>query len=310
MQRVKAMRPSSCLDAEYAGMPEDATTSDPNSPNGSEGCGVEQVPPSGVYEIEVDGTTREYHIVVPENYDPETEHKLIFVWHGLGGAAEREVRRNFFGLGNQNDGSAIFVAGQGLARMGPNGMARTGWSNRNGEDVNFAREMMIQLRSEYCIDNSRIFSTGWSFGGIMTNRLGCSLGEELRAIAPVMGQGPEFWRQTDCSEVVREADCAAGQVATWITHGSADTVVPYCGGERSRDYWQEANSCSSDSVSVGQNGCVEYEDCDDGYPVVWCPTDLGHTVPMFAAEEIWDFCEILNELSERSLCTEVDAQKN
>ena len=115
-----------------AGMPEDAMASGPNSPNGSEGCGVEQVPPSGVYEIEVDGTTREYHIVVPENYDPETGHKLIFVWHGLGGEAEREVRRNFFGLGNQNDGSAIFVAGQGLARMGPNGMARTGWSNRNG----------------------------------------------------------------------------------------------------------------------------------------------------------------------------------
>ena len=196
------------------------------------------------------------------------------------------------GLRDQNDGSAIFVAGQGLTepnRLNPDEQGRSGWFNRDGNDVNFARALLAKMRSEYCIDNDRIFSTGWSFGGIMTNRVGCELKNELRTIAPVMGQGPEGWSQMDCSTRRVEADCMDGQVAVWLTHGSADTIVPYCAGERSRDYWQDQNRCAAESTPTGNHGCVEYANCDQDYPVVWCQTDLEHRVPPFAAEEIWSF---------------------
>ena len=261
--------------------------------NESEGCGVHRELTSGAYEIEVDGSMRTYHIVLPDGYDPETSYKLIFVWHGLGGSAEREVSSHFKGLGNQNDGSAIFVAGQGLPQVNPldpDGPQRNGWANRNDSDIHFARDLLTQVKSDYCIDLDRIFSTGWSYGGIMTNRVGCYFAEEVRAIAPVMGQGPEVWQQSgDCSMRIREANCSTGQVAVWMTHGSADTIVPYCGGERSRDYWQVANGCSMDTVEVDQNGCIAYSGCDDDYPVIWCPTDLGHTIPSFAPQKIWEF---------------------
>ena len=196
------------------------------------------------------------------------------------------------GLGNQNDGTAIFVAGQGQVQanpLNPDGPQQTGWSNRNNEDINFVRELLAHLRAEYCIDNHRIFSTGWSYGGIMTNRVGCHLAQDIRAIAPVMGQGPEIWRQPDCAARIREANCASGQVAVWVTHGSADMTVPYCGGEQSREYWKANNHCSNNTISMGQNTCIEYTGCDDEYPVVWCPTTLGHRVPAFAPQEIWSF---------------------
>lgn len=282
------------LDAELrdALVDEDAMLDAGSTPNGSAGCGVGQPPSSGVYEIDIDGIMREYHIVLPEGYDADRLHKLIFVWHGLGGTAVREVERGFFGLRDQNDGSVIFVAGQGLSGqslLNPDEPGRTGWSNRDGNDVNFARALLAKMRADYCIDNERIFSTGWSFGGIMTNRLGCELKDELRAIAPVMGQGPEVWSQMDCSRLRTEADCADGQVAVWLTHGTADTTVPYCTGERSRDYWQAQNGCAAASTPAGENGCIEYADCDQDYPVVWCQTNLAHRVPPFAAEEIWRF---------------------
>ena len=202
------------------------------------------------------------------------------------------MERGFFGLREQNDGSAIFVAGQGLSGpslINPDESGRSGWSNRDGKDVQFARVLLEKMRSDYCIDNDRIFSTGWSFGGIMTNRLGCELKDELRAIAPAMGQGPEVWSQRDCSQLRTEAACVDGQVAVWLTHGTEDTTVPYCTGERSRDYWQAQNGCAAESMPVGENGCIEYADCNPDYPVVWCQTDLAHRVPPFAAEEIWRF---------------------
>ena len=275
-----------------AGAVQDSMSDAGSIPNGSAGCGATQSPVSGVYDIDVNGTMREFHIVIPEEYNADSLHKLIFVWHGLGGTADREVDRGFFGLLDQNDGSAIFIAGQGLSEpsaLNPDEPGRSGWQNREGNDVNFARELLAKMRTDYCIDNERIFSTGWSFGGIMTNRLGCELKGELRAIAPVMGQGPEVWNQMNCSRLREEAECVDGEVAVWLSHGTADTTVPYCTGERSRDYWQAQNGCAAESTPVGENGCIEYVDCDPNLPVVWCQTDLAHRVPPFAGEEIWRF---------------------
>ena len=45
-------------------------------------AGAGQSPPSGL-QIDVDGTMREYHISMPDNYDASRPHKLIFVFHGL-----------------------------------------------------------------------------------------------------------------------------------------------------------------------------------------------------------------------------------
>ena len=101
------------------------------------------------------------------------------------------------GLDNQNDGTSIFIAGQRQLQanpLNPDGPQQIGWSNRNNEDLTFACELLAHLRAEYCIDNHQIFSTGWSYGGIMTNRVGCHLAQDIKAIAPVMGQGPESWR--------------------------------------------------------------------------------------------------------------------
>jgi len=262
----------------------------PPPASGSDGCGASSSPGTGTYFIDVNGTSREYRVSVPEGYDPAVEHDLIFVWHGLGGSAA-QTANTFQGVANHNDGSAIFVAGQGLLHpnpLNPDGPPASGWPDNNGEDVDFVRALLTELRSLYCIDDNRIFSTGASYGGIMSNRLGCELGDDLRAIAPIMGSGPEGWYQDDCSLQYADASCT-GEVAAWITHGSADTTVRFCQGEKSRDYWVDANGCTSDTTGIGPENCVEYTGCDPGYPVVWCPTDLGHRSPGFSGEEIWKF---------------------
>lgn len=242
---------------------------------GSAGCGADSVPGSGTFNVDVNGTQREYRVGVPAGYDSSEPHKLVFVWHGLGGNAEQVERTGFFGLQPQSDGSAIFVAGLGLDT--PQG--GTGWSNEGGRDMNFVRELLTLMRDQYCIDDDRIFSSGISYGGIMSNQLGCELGDEFRAIAPVMGAGPFFFGGASC----------VGQVAAWLTHGTADDVVTFEQGETSRDHWLSTNGCGDSTVDTGSNGCVRYEGCDDGYPVEWCPTDLAHVPPAFGASAVWNF---------------------
>lgn len=274
-----------------AGSPENGPVE--SGPDGGQtNCGAASPPPSGAYKIMVDGKEREYHLDVPSAYDSKKRHKLIFVWHGLGGSAEKTVKSRYQGLANQNDGTAILVAGQGLLHanpLNPNGRQQRGWPDKNGEDVQFVRALLKYLQATYCIDNKKIFSTGISYGGIMTNRLGCELGDQFRAIASIMGSGPEVWLQPRCTRRLKQALSCVGKVAAWLTHGSADRLIAICRGEKSRDFWRAANNCSSQTTPVGSNGCVEYSACNKDHPVVWCPTQLGHQPPSFSGEEIWKF---------------------
>src|SRR5213075_3254082 len=86
-------------------------------------------------------------------------------------------------LVNQAKGSAIFVSGEGLD-FGDNGK---GWSNQNGADIALLDAMLARFRSQLCVDENRIFSVGFSFGGMFSYAAGCSPTSMMRAIAPMAG---------------------------------------------------------------------------------------------------------------------------
>jgi polyhydroxybutyrate depolymerase len=261
------------------GAPPGAGGSTPVPPTRSTGCGAPDWPPSGNQTIDVDGTAREYIVKIPDGYQASNPYKLVFAWHGLGGTAQQIAsgfRGGYYGLEARAAGSTIFVAGQGL----PTSQGGAGWPNTGGRDVAFVRAMLTWLKSSYCIDEARIFSVGMSYGGIMSNTIGCQLGDVFRAIAPMSGSGPGFGS--------RPPTCV-GQVAAWLSHGTQDTVVQFTAGQRSRDTWVAANHCQTTTAAVSPDPCVAYDGCDQGYPVQWCEFDGGHTVPAFASEGIWNF---------------------
>ena len=244
----------------------------------SSGCGASEWPMSGEHMIDVDGTPRLYIVKIPDAYDANMPYRLIFAWHGLGGTAQQIAsgfRGGYYGLETRAAGSAIFVAGQGLETMS----GGAGWPNTGGRDIAFVRAMLDWLRASYCIDEERIFSTGMSYGGIMSNTVGCQLGDVFRAIAPIAGSGPRSFGGAMC----------VGQVAAWIAHGNMDTVVSFESGVASRDYWIGSNHCGMETMPVTPDGCVAYQGCDEGHPVHWCEHDGAHTVPTFASDGIWAF---------------------
>jgi poly(3-hydroxybutyrate) depolymerase len=134
----------------------------------SAGCGKSPVA-SGTKSMTVNGKSRQYILQVPANYNPQTAYKLIFGFHWLNGNFNN-VAPNYYGLRSLAQETAIFVA--------PNGL-NSGWANSGGEDVTFTDQMVSTIMNDLCVDESQIFSTGFSYGGGMSYSLACSRASEF-----------------------------------------------------------------------------------------------------------------------------------
>ena len=242
------------------------------------GCGVDPGLSGDVAgQVEIAGEARRFVLVVPDDYDPNREYPLLFMFHGRGGNGEQF--RLYNGVEEAAGNDAILVYPDALPNAAQMGL--TGWElTGNGIDVQFVDKLLEDFTANLCIDESRIFATGHSHGGFFSNTLGCVRGEVFRAIAPVAGGGPG-------------AGCV-GQVAAWLAHHPDDDVVPLFLGQVARDHWIEANGCGEETAPVDPEPCVEYQGCGEGYEVVWCEhmddSMIGpHSWPAFAGPAIWDF---------------------
>jgi poly(3-hydroxybutyrate) depolymerase len=227
--------------------------------------------------VEIAGQSREVLIVVPDSYEPDVLHRLVVAWHALG--TSPAIARSYYGIEQQAGGTAIVLYPAGLpqAQFGN----QTGWDlSPTGVDVQLFDAIHQGVLDTYCVDVGRVFSVGHSFGGYMSNTIGCARPDRVRAIAPVAGGGPY-------------GVCGAGPVAAWLTHGETDETVPFAEGEASRDHWLQTNGCAQTHTPTDPAACVTYDGCPDGYPVVWCPHQEpalgGHGWPSFASAAIWTF---------------------
>jgi poly(3-hydroxybutyrate) depolymerase len=254
----------------------------------SSGCG-KMPPASSRYSMDVSGTMREYILYVPSGYDPMKPYRLVFAWHPLGGSAQQTAGNGnggYYGLQGASQGQAILVSGEGLGQNG--GTGNKGWWNSGGGDIAFLRAMLERFKAEMCIDEGRIFHTGFSFGGMMSFAAGCAgLG---RAIAPMAGN----------SQV---SGCTMGSqpVAVMGFHGVNDSVVAISGGRTARDVFVDRNQCTETTMptvpswcdGINQNqqpcSCVSYQGCTAGYPVTWCEFNADHTPAPNSAATLWSF---------------------
>jgi polyhydroxybutyrate depolymerase len=263
----------------------------------STGCGNTNLPAAcnttttGPCTLNVGGVDRQFYVVLPTNYDASTPVPLVFTWHGLNGTAQQFLPGTYMGGSGGFYGirsglpNAIYVTSQGL----PSGMNDSGtdygWPNTNGRDVNFTKAMLDWFQTNFCIDKSRIFSAGMSYGGMMSNTLGCQMPDVFRAIGVM--SGALFGRTNSCS---------THPIAAWFTHGDADTTVDISGDVTARDMFLQHNGCDttnteSVAMSDGKTTCTVYTNCTSGdYPVVWCPVPgEGHAIPSWAGGQIAQF---------------------
>jgi poly(3-hydroxybutyrate) depolymerase len=242
-----------------------------SGPVASSGCGSPTTLESGTFKIDVDGTARDYILSMPENYDPDNRYKLIFGFHWRGANAIDIENNDYYGLRDKANDTAIFVSPDSFG---------DGWTNSQGVDIDFTLALVNYIKAEACVDESRVFSLGFSYGGMMSFAVGCALGGTFRAIAPFAGA------------LISGCEDGTAPVAMWGAHGysnGADGVVGIAQGRAGRDVFLERNGCSDETVPVQPDECVAYQGCMTGYPVTWCEWDGGHSTPNFATDAVWDF---------------------
>jgi polyhydroxybutyrate depolymerase len=256
----------------------------------STGCGKTTTLKSGRASITVANvadTAREYILTLPSNYDPNHAYRLVFAWHPWMGSAQMIQNGRYYGLQTEANNDAIFVAPEGL-NFTQNGQSGLGWGNANGEDVTFYHTMLDLFRSEICIDEDRIFAVGFSFGAMFSFTLGCTAESTLRAIIPMAGN---TFTSGGCASNTRPvAVMAFIGLQDSLLSGHRQAVSSYA----TRDGCTTTTQTMSPSWCDGLSStnlpctCVQYQGCQQGYPVVSCEYTAGHQQAPNPGP-IWDF---------------------
>jgi polyhydroxybutyrate depolymerase len=241
----------------------------------SAGCGSASPLKTGNFTESIGGTTRKWMLDVPTNYEGSKPYRLIFVWHPLGGSGSQVVSSGYNGLKQMANNTAIFATADGL--NGSNSEASgTGWWNANGGDMKLFQAMFDKINGSLCIDQDRIFSTGFSFGGMMSYTLPFQF-NVFRAVAPCSGK-----------EGVIPYDANYNNpVAIMAFHGDSDTFVLTSLGKAFFDKYAARNKCATTTKSVSPNGCMQYDGC--AVPSTWCLFPGGHMEWSEEHAAIWKF---------------------
>lgn len=225
----------------------------------SPGCGTNPTLTSGIHSI----NGREYTLHIPQNYDSNNPYRLVFGFHWLGGSMHDVVNGNsiqpWYGLESRSQGSAIFVAPQGLD---------AGWANQGGQDIEFVEAIMAAVEDDLCIDQDSRFSAGFSYGGAMSYALACARASSFRAIA-AYGAGP-----------VSGCDGGSEPMAYIGFHGISDNVFPIEVGIGLADTFIGNNGCQGADIGQPAPGSGQFVRTDfscSSRPVSFIAFDGGHT---------------------------------
>ncbi|MCI0362161.1 MAG: prolyl oligopeptidase family serine peptidase [Planctomycetaceae bacterium] len=202
-----------------------------------------------------------------------TPAPVVFAFHGHGGTMQRAaVMFHYHDVWPE----AIVVYMQGLNTPGrltdPEGR-RPGWQLGPGaqgdRDLKFFDAVLATLKSDYRVDESRIYATGHSNGGGFTYLLWRTRGEVFAAMAPSAAAGPGAeWNK-------RLADLAPKPVLHLA--GEKDPLVKYEWQQAAMETLRKLNGCEP-AGSEWAKWCTLYPS-KTGTPVVTLIHPGAHNFP-------------------------------
>src|SRR5258706_15866061 len=221
------------------------------------------------------GVMRHYILHVTSSEQQGDAVALSFDFHGYGSNSQQEENLTGMSAKAEREGFMV-VYPDGLSNAWHDGPGAEGKA-----DQQFIRDLIAALESQYSIDAKRIYATGISNGGGMTNRLGCDMADVIAAIAPDSG-AYNFWQ-----------DCYPSRPMPVLAfHGLDDNIVPYNGGtpkameppiEEWAASWATLNGCSASPTITTPVDTVTvhtWQSCKDNADVIlYSLANHGHSWP-------------------------------
>ncbi len=265
-----------------------------NAPVPSAGCGTATTVTDGKKTIMSGGQERSYIIDIPDNYDMNEPYRFFYTSHWISARAEDVVGQDYYFLKPlvERDGEqAIFLAPQAL----PGDPTGT-WDTRNPTDHELFDTILAYVKENLCIDTTRVFATGFSFGGMMTYSLSVNHQMDIRAAVGIAPANYNIYvpPATDLPIAWMQTTGMSDGTCPWVNSDDQKRGAKYIALEHAED-----NGCTiPDDVPAWQNGghtCYDFEGCPEGYPVKACTFGGGHTNidneggENWIATESWDF---------------------
>lgn len=258
-----------------------------NPPVLSAGCGKATTVTNGKKTIKSSNADRTYIIDIPSNYDMNKPYRLFYTSHWIGSTSEAVQQQNYYflkPLATAANEPAIFVAPQSDDGT---------WDK---PDHALFDDILAYVKANLCIDTTRVFATGFSFGGMITYSLSVNHQTDIRAavgIAPAnyniyvppKTHAPIAWMQTTG---MGDGTCP------WVQGNSTTNGAKFIAIEHATD-----NGCTVPADlpiwKQGNHVCYDFVGCKAGYPTKACTFDGGHTNiddeggKNWIAEESWKF---------------------
>src|SRR5574344_90636 len=240
-----------------------------NDPVPSRGCGKDlKLPKTGSFNFTWSKGQRTVRVDIPDNYDKNKPYRLVFGMHCMGGWAGGVQQEGYYGMKPlDTQKSTIFIAPEGNGNQAP-------WAQ---DDYTLFDELLNMLEGDLCIDSSRVFSSGFSYGSMFTNGLSRNHQAVLRAVAVY-----------ETADVNRWLPDPKDLPIAWMgVHGLSDGLCTPAMGRRARNLALKHNSAAGKDATKetaqeytgGNHVCYNYKDVDTRFPVRWCTDNAGH---------IWD----------------------
>jgi hypothetical protein len=215
---------------------------------------------------------RGFAMRLPDDYDNSRPYPLFFGFHWNGGNSKEvdtggsnRYEMAHFGLQKLSGNGAFFVAPDGLGG---------GWANSGGRDLQFVDAMVELITENYCVDMSRLFANGFSYGGGMSYAIACARANVFRGVAIYNGA------------VLSGCEGGNSPIAYWQMAGQTDNVCTIGAGRAMRDRFVENNGCTEQNppeppqpppyLRNGGHICTTYSGCSSGHPLRWCAHQSGH----------------------------------
>lgn len=253
----------------------------------SSGCGKTRTLQNGTINITTGGASRNYILRAPDSYDNQHPYRLVIAYAWSGASSSQVASSNYFTFSTQDNKNTIFVA--------PNATDGAGtWSKT---DVAFTDAILAQVEGDLCVDTTRVFASGFSFGGGMAIAIACTRADVFRAVAFFSGADLTGSCPTAPTKPIAYYASQASQ-----DHGSLPADSPIA-GEVIQANFAAVNGCTPAPAATtfpasGQpHTCTHYQGCSAGHPTEFCvfngahgwdPVDPGQT-SSWDPPEAWKF---------------------
>ncbi len=204
--------------------------------------------------IQVDGEDRFFRLSVPSS-TPGTKLPIVLAFHGGGDAEEDFPQQNQFDqLGETEKFIMVYVIADS-DRTAAEGDWYLNSAATSREDNDFSEQIVDDLAQVFCIDEDRLYATGYSLGSMFTYEIACQLNQRFAAVASFAGTMP----------VSPESCDLLGRMAVLHIHGKLDYIIDYDedwdwkDGEHEGvgtmsnipgmiDYWADKSNCQNENT--------------------------------------------------------------